>query len=542
MMKIKKISFLIFIAVSYTSNAEQRIIEEYINAYDVHRSGAMIISDNPDAGTYGSTFGSNVVIRNGGEVSAESLRFHTGANLLTIRDGGVLNLSNIISSPSNSIIVSGRNYSDATMIIDNGTVNVTGLGITVGGDEVMNTGHAGNGFLHILNGGVLNLNYPNLAIAPQLVVGGGHHTDSRVPEGYLYVDGKGSQINIPDGIFGLGYREGTVGFVSVTNGGEINAHRVYTDGFSKHDNILIIDGSGSSVNSNLFHVGNYGNGTAIVRNEAILTVADEFVIGRASADSSGELVIGSRVGEEATWGGYIETDSIRFGPGRGVLTFNHLNTDYEFSSSLTHSSSVINSVINIVSGETVFTGNNAGYKGSLVLYEDGILSVANQNNLSSAAIENNGTLRINSDVSWNFVNTLSGSGVVEANTGGNYFTFDSASLTQDFTGTLALLNSSFDLTQAGAEALRYATLRAGEGSFINASYGHKSLGGLAFDGGTVWFGDASPGTSNEASITTTGNLDLTGTGTVQVDISQAQIPILTSIPSNLSSHRITAIS
>lgn len=518
MMKIRKISLLICVAVSYTANAEQRIIEEYIDAHDIHYSGGMIISNVPGKDIYDATFESDdIVIRNGGEVFARYVRFHTGANLLTIRDGGLLNIvSNALVS---SIIISGKDYSDATMIIDNGTVNITGHGITVGGGERGSNSHVGNGFLHILNGGVLNVHNDT---QPEIIVGGGARSDGIISEGYLYVDGKGSQINT-NGVVGLGDRSESLGFVSVTNGGEINANRVTIGGISKHDNMLIIDGSGSSVNSNEFRVGSSGNGTAIVRNEAILNVDNEFVIGR-TANASGELAIGSRLGEKAARAGYVETDSIRFGPGSGVLTFNHLNTDYEFSSSLTHFSSVTNSVINIVSGETVFTGNNAGYKRNLVLYEDGILSVANQNNLSSATIENNGTLRINSDDSWNFVNTLSGSGVVEADTGGNYFTFNSASLTQAFTGTLALLNSTFDLTLAGAEALRYATLRAGEGSFINAAYGHKSLGGLAFDGGTVHFGDASPGTSNDASITTTGNLDLTGTGTVQVDISQAQIP------------------
>lgn len=132
---------------------------------------------------------------------------------------------------------------------------------------------------------------------------------------------------------------------------------------------------------------------------------------------------------------------------------------------------------------------------------------------SSLAVKNNNAVAFNSH--------LSGSGRVTTDTNGNAFDFTANNATNNFSGTLALGNSTFSLKDNNTQALTNATLEMGANSITTVGDGVQTIGGLTFDGGTAVFASGTPGeTVAKGSIYTNGNMDLTGNGTVQIDINE----------------------
>lgn len=60
-------------------------------------------------------------------------------------------------------------------------------------------------------------------------------------------------------------------------------------------------------------------------------------------------------------------------------------------------------------------------------------------------------------------------------------------------------------------------MHIGSGNETSVGTGNQNLGGLAFDGGTLVFGDVNPGdTTSDRFIETTQDLNLTGKGQIQI--------------------------
>ena len=122
-----------------------------------------------------------------------------------------------------------------------------------------------------------------------------------------------------------------------------------------------------------------------------------------------------------------------------------------------------------------------------------------------------------------FASHLQGDGLVTVDLGGqdHTFAFSDNNKADGFAGTVELANSHFVLdgaTTANNQALSDATLKLGEGSITDVAKGTQQIGGLAFNGGTAVFDTDTIGKSvSDAYITTTGNLDISGTGNVQVN-------------------------
>lgn len=114
---------------------------------------------------------------------------------------------------------------------------------------------------------------------------------------------------------------------------------------------------------------------------------------------------------------------------------------------------------------------------------------------------------------------LGGSGTVVADTGGNAFGFDDNNAADNFAGTVELRNSRFDLSGVNTLAMSQATLKAAAGSITTVGSGTQTIGGLAFDGGTVDFGRLAPGDRMAANtLQTRRELNLGGSGTVRVGV------------------------
>ncbi|MCT4712148.1 autotransporter outer membrane beta-barrel domain-containing protein, partial [Enterobacteriaceae bacterium H11S18] len=137
-------------------------------------------------------------------------------------------------------------------------------------------------------------------------------------------------------------------------------------------------------------------------------------------------------------------------------------------------------------------------------------------------IDDSSTLAMNDDRALSFASHLAGSGLVTVDLGSkdNDFAFTANNAADGFAGTVALANSHFVLdgaTTQNNQALSDATLKLGAGSVTDVAKGTQSIGGLAFDGGTIIFDTDTLGRDvSEALIQTAGNLDLSGTGTVQL--------------------------
>lgn len=137
-------------------------------------------------------------------------------------------------------------------------------------------------------------------------------------------------------------------------------------------------------------------------------------------------------------------------------------------------------------------------------------------------IDSTSTLAMQDSTDLDFASHLQGDGLVTVDLGGqdHTFAFTDNNKADGFAGTVELTNSHFVLdgaTTANNQALSDATLKLGEGSITDVAKGTQQIGGLAFNGGTAVFDTDTVGKSvSDAYITTTGNLDISGTGNVQV--------------------------
>ena len=138
-------------------------------------------------------------------------------------------------------------------------------------------------------------------------------------------------------------------------------------------------------------------------------------------------------------------------------------------------------------------------------------------------IDSTSTLAMQDSADLDFASHLQGDGLVTVDLGGqdHTFAFSDNNKADGFAGTVELANSHFVLdgaTTANNQALSDATLKLGEGSITDVAKGTQQIGGLAFNGGTAVFDTDTVGKSvSDAYITTTGNLDISGTGNVQVN-------------------------
>ncbi|MBY4888829.1 autotransporter outer membrane beta-barrel domain-containing protein [Pantoea sp. DY-15] len=137
------------------------------------------------------------------------------------------------------------------------------------------------------------------------------------------------------------------------------------------------------------------------------------------------------------------------------------------------------------------------------------------------SLSDDSTLRIRATGDTAFNSFIRGGGTLSAGADGHAFHFtgnNAAAAGRDFTGTLALTDATFALGGLNAQALTASRLLAGAGSTVSVADGVQRTGGLAFDGGTVAFNTGTPGESAAKSSVQTANLlDLSGSGTVQVN-------------------------
>lgn len=143
-------------------------------------------------------------------------------------------------------------------------------------------------------------------------------------------------------------------------------------------------------------------------------------------------------------------------------------------------------------------------------------------------IDETSTLLVNNKNALDFDSHLKGNGTmyVDLTDTNNTFAFTANNAEDGFAGKVELANSNFLLDSNASvnnRALSAATLVLGEGNATTIAKGTQQIGGLAFNGGTAIFDTASLGNAvSDAYVETSGILDISGEGKVQVDTNSVQ--------------------
>lgn len=451
----------------------------------------------------GNTSESEVNVVYGGELTTSLINVGKGGEgTLNIINGGGVNISDYNYSYPLSV---GNGYK--------GTINVNGNGsfLNYNLSSEINIGNSSPGYLNISDGGKFT------ALQPVVYVGG-----RGGGQGEVNVFGPNSVLDanrLYIGVWGNGKLE-------VTDSGVVNISN-FSMGYNNSGE-TIVSGTGSQLNiTNSLNIVTTTNinarGTLIINNGGKVT-ADTIVLGSGNFNnpSTGvaEVLIGGEDNNIIQEAGMLDAGKIIFRGKNTSLTLNHASDNFNLSSDInTEVSYSYFGSINAVHGLTTLSGNNSGYNGTLNISSPARISVTEQNNLGNATIANDGTLSITSQGNWTFSNTMTGLGFLDVNTGNNTFSFQNATNTAGFRGTLMLSDTSFDLSGDNTAALTSSLLCAGSGSMVTVGAGTQNIDGLGFNGGTVDFGKIAPGKKQSNNMVHVSSLDLQGGGAVWVDAS-----------------------
>ena len=474
---------------------------------------------------------------------------------------GVVEISSAPESYPNKPVLVGT-QSDGRLIIDNHADIVDGVFST------LHIGYGYNGHVDVINGATLHMD--NRTGSAPLVIGA-FGSDSGVI-GTLNISGKNSLVSYRNTPSTSGHNESiyvgmgpeTTGLINITNGGTfevLNKSDIYvgSDTLGGGDGLIVINGTNSKMTSPLseIYVGFYGDGgisisdsgqlhankinvggngggnikitgnnsrlianvmnisgiskvpAVYIAEQGVLNIYGDINIA-TDQDTKGQLVINGNIP------GIVNSGGVVLGNGKSQLLFEHNAANYIFSSPVI-SKNIGNGVIQVNSGETQLAGDNSRYSGILNISENGKIRIKYQDNLGSSVISNDGELEIDCQNDWTFHNSINGTGYLNINTGGHDFSFQDTTDTKEFTGTLILSDTTFNLSGNNTTALTSAVVRAGSGSIIKVGQGTQAISGFSFDGGAVNFGSLTLGTQQPASsIQVADNLDISGNGAVRI--------------------------
>lgn len=161
---------------------------------------------------------------------------------------------------------------------------------------------------------------------------------------------------------------------------------------------------------------------------------------------------------------------------------------------------------------------------SVLMLDDTLLPLGDQADDAAGTdyvISRDSILNVNTHGNTAFASHLRGDGILAASTGGSVFDFttnNAAGMGRNFSGTLALSDTHFNLDGLNTQAVAIANVQVGESSIVHVADGMQHIGGLSFEGGTVTFNTGTPGeTVAKSSVQTSNLLDVSGSGVVQVN-------------------------
>ncbi len=379
-------------------------------------SGALTISDGDDVYDANGYVGYNAGASGSATVTGAGSTWINSSSLIIGNSGtGSLNISSGGS-------VSGATVSLGANASGNGTVTVMDSGSSLSA-TTLNIGAGGNGTLTVSGGADVTSGPTYIAWDKNgsvSVTGAGSTLTSdnifyvginATGVGTLSIENGGVVSN--DSIGVVGYYAGAKGTVSVTGSGSVWTNNAALTVGRAGTGTLTISNSGSvSATSLIVGEQSGSNGTLVLSEGGVVTPASGTLTLASQAGSVGQLVFGSASGTAASAVGVLNATTVSFGAGTGSILFNHTDSNYDFSKTVTGSGT-----ITALAGTTYLSGDLSGFTGTAVstgnaaLYITGTyggnLSVADNASLTvDSAIA--GTVTVGSDGILNGTGTLGG--------------------------------------------------------------------------------------------------------------------------------------
>ncbi len=456
--------------------------------YLISNPGTMVVTNSDSALTVGGNFNANLT------------RFQAAESLFHVSGDVILRLKKTISD-INSV------YVDCL---------IAGTDFFTGGDFTLLGDSAGNTSLQIMNGdanhqvtvsGDFNLDSQDahnnmttiLAHNTMLNVGGDINIHS--------ISGGVNKVYIGDHMYGPPTSI-TAKHITMSGQGDneiifnnnMDADKPGTPGYLFS---LPIEGDGrviqQSGHTTLSSAGNtYNQGTTI--QGGLLSVTDDRALGAGDVD--------------------ITTDGTDAGITQGL--------DINYTGDFTHL--LTGTGWTTVSGDVTLESDNQSYAGNWnvtgTARVDNSATSTDGFGLGKINISPSGLFKAETQGAFTFSNLLTGNGTLQADNQSAAFNFSTA-VGDRFQGTVAVSHNTFDLEGANTHALTHARLDMGNGNVTTVGTGVQHIGALSFDGGTLVLGDVSPGTlHHDKTIETLNDLDLTGTGRIQLSNNDAVINTL----------------
>lgn len=360
--------------------------------------------------------------------------------------------------------------------------------------------------------GILDLTLSGTTLSgPQLIQDGGgvvnviasNHSELT---GTAQADNSSITLN-SDSVWNMGAGDSSMGTLALDKGTLVNTG----DGSLNTINNITLGGSGGTFDTQNF--------------DALLTGSSVNGQGSLTKTGSGSLTLASGIDYAGKTN--INNGTLRIGNGaaagevhlnqvdnNGTLVFNR--PDLVTVDMIAGTGSVVQegSGTTLISGDSSYLGGTSVRAGTLQLGDGGSTGSV----LGDIDVGSDGILAIVRNGAITLGNTLKGAGLVTTDTAGKAFDF-ALDAVNAFSGTLAVGNGTFALDGKNTETLSNASLRAGSGSIVTVGKGVQTIGGLAFDGGTMKFSSGTPGeTVAQNVVHTTNELDLRGAGSIEVNI------------------------
>lgn len=412
--------------------------------------------------------------------------------------------------------IGSASFGSGTFNFDNGTLNLSESSVSsIEGDNAL----IGGGTLNIGNGSLVFIDGSNGSLSTNI---NSEESTIRLTK----TDGLGNTgtLSMNDGTILIVAAQGDFAkiLVSDTNAlfltgsqGNINLtgdNSAFRGGFAIATGGTLT--AGEAKNIGLGKIG-IANGTFVADNSADWTLdpANQIIgAGTLRKQNSGELAI---VTSNTLFSGTtsIVGGSLKVGANEALGSSNVINNaKLELAGGVTaFANNISGTGVTLITSEGVnITGGNTGFASTGRWEVAGSGTVSSQANLGDAALNISGSIarlsvRPAAAGDFTLVNALTGEGTLDVRLTGTADNFSMASSAgTDFTGTLALQDSSFVLggTTGGdvnAAALTNATLQSGSGSVTNVA-GNATIGGLVFDGGRVKFDVELPPDSQAAGV------------------------------------------
>ncbi|CAI9416378.1 hypothetical protein ANOBCDAF_03706 [Pleomorphomonas sp. T1.2MG-36] len=357
----------------------------------VTSAGAKLGLNSGNTGT-ATVSGVGSVWNTGGSGTVLSVGYN-GTGILTVSDGAALRTDRLIAghnanSSGTVTVTSGASFTNTGYLYvgneGNGTLTVSDGGkVTSGLESYVGSASGSHGTATITGTGsswtmdnALIVGHDTGAIGTMTISDGATVTDVQGivgdltgSNGSMTVTGAGSTWTtlVTSAQFSGDINAGRwgTGTITVSDGGKVIGNRFYAGNEVGSNGTVVVTGTGSSIAAtDRFVVGSDGTGVATVSNGGTISAGTIKIA--ESATSHGTLNIGAAAVDPAAAAGTLDTSSIVFGVGDGLLEFNFTDPSYVVSAAISGAGRVQLDAGNLtLSGVNTYTGGTTVNGGTL---------------------------------------------------------------------------------------------------------------------------------------------------------------------------------